>query len=451
MLPDDALLIIFFLYKEFYTFDLTWWEPLVHVCRRWRHIIFASPLHLNLTVVCNSRTPASKSLDIWPPFPISVHFSPGDPPGDIEDAVAAMEHHGRVVDIRLNFLTRFDFMRFSITMNSPFSALTYLSIGAIGSIYDDEFVLPDGFLGGSAPSLRTLLLERVAFPALPKLLLSTTHLSTLRLSSIPIVGYISPDVMATCLVTSNLTQLAIEFPFQLRFHHTDRFGHGPPLSTRALLPSLTSFHFNGDSNYLEDLLSQIDAPLLQNLSVTFCDHLVHIPQMLKFIGRTERLGPPIRVVVDFDLRRVLLMATPSNRFEVAITCHHSIVQVFSMISRELSPHLSRVEHLDLHCTPHRLTRQFVNSRRWLELFRPFISVTNLYVSSKLWSQVAPALRLLAGKRATEVFPELQTLLLEQSSSCSAQASIEPFIDACRHFDRPVTVRQCLALDLSIKD
>ena len=362
-----------------------------------------------------------------------------------------MEHPDRVADIRLNSLTRFDFMRFSIMMDCPFSTLTYLSLGSIGSIYDDEFVLPFGFLGGSAPSLRTLLLERVAFLALPNLLLSTAHLSTLRLSSIPIIGYIPPEVMAARLVAlPNLNQVGIEFPFQLRFHHTDRSNRRPPLSTRAVLPSLTSFHFNGDSNYFEDLLAQIDAPVLQNLSATFCNHLVHIPQMLGFIDRTERLGPPIRVVVDFDFRKVLLKFTPSDCFEAAITCHHSIVQVLSMIPREMSPHLSRVERLDLYCTPLRLTRQFVNSRRWLELFQPFTSVANLYVSRKLWPQVAPALRVLIGKKATEVLPELRTLFLEESPSYSVQVSIGPFIDARRHSGHPVATQQCLALD-GIKD
>ena len=362
-----------------------------------------------------------------------------------------MEHRDRVADIRLDSLTRFDFMRFSIAMDCPFSALTYLSLGSIGSIYDDQFVLPDGFLGGSAPSLRTLVLKKVAFPALPKLLLSTTHLSTLRLSSIPIIGYISPEVMASCLVAlPSLHQLGIEFPFQLRFHHTDRSSHGLPLSSRAV-PSLTSFHFDGDNNYLEDLLAQIDAPVLQNLSAAFCNDIVHIPQMLRFIGRTERLGPPIRVVVDFDFRRVLLKFTPSNCFELAIKCGHSIVEVLSMICRELSSHLSCVERLDLYCTPLRLTRQFVNRGRWLELLEPFISVMNLYVSAKLWLQVAPALQVLPGKRATKVLPELRTLFLEESPSCSVQASIGPFIDARRHSGHPVAIQQCLALDLGIKD
>ena len=76
ILPDDALLAIFLLCKDVPS-DLSWWQPLVHVCRRWRHVIFASPQHLNLTLVCTARTPTWKLLDIWPPIPIALHFTPG--------------------------------------------------------------------------------------------------------------------------------------------------------------------------------------------------------------------------------------------------------------------------------------------------------------------------------------------------------------------------------------
>src|SRR5260221_3299372 len=75
ILPDDALLTIFLLCNDASSSDLSWWHPLVHVCRRWRHVIFASPLHLNLTLICTARTPARLSLDMWPPIPIALRFT----------------------------------------------------------------------------------------------------------------------------------------------------------------------------------------------------------------------------------------------------------------------------------------------------------------------------------------------------------------------------------------
>ncbi|KAI0300369.1 hypothetical protein BC826DRAFT_674582 [Russula brevipes] len=74
MLPDDALLEIFSFYREetMYNVDFTWmWEILVHVCSRWRNIIFASPRRLDLRLLCSNRTPVKTSLDMWPPCPLA--------------------------------------------------------------------------------------------------------------------------------------------------------------------------------------------------------------------------------------------------------------------------------------------------------------------------------------------------------------------------------------------
>ncbi len=79
MLPDDALLEVFHHCRGHKMhFYMSVWRPLVHVCKRWRRIIFASPLHLRLLLFCNYKTPARESLDIWPPLPIeSSKQAPG--------------------------------------------------------------------------------------------------------------------------------------------------------------------------------------------------------------------------------------------------------------------------------------------------------------------------------------------------------------------------------------
>src|SRR6266566_953521 len=48
------------------------WQTLVHVCRRWRSIVFASPHRLDLQLVVTPETPAIDTLDIWPAFPLVV-------------------------------------------------------------------------------------------------------------------------------------------------------------------------------------------------------------------------------------------------------------------------------------------------------------------------------------------------------------------------------------------
>ena len=337
-------------------------------------------------------------------------------------------------------------------MMRPFSVLTYLSLGWVG---DDEFVLPYGFLDGSAPSLRTLLLERIVFPELPSLLPSTAQLVTLHLSSVSSVGYILPEVMVTYLVAlPNLQQLDIvEFEprFLHGFLHTDQ-----SLSTRIVLPSLAFFHFKGDNNYLEDLLARIDAPMLKTFSATFCNDIVHFPQLLIFVSSVERPGPLIRVIVDLEFCRVLLKSTPSDSFEVAITPEHFVEHSLSMICRELSPLLSHVERLDLYWAPLRpgiilLPKYFKPWRHLRELLQPFITVKSLYVSKELWPQLGRSLRIWR-EMAREVLPELRTLFLEGSRPPgSARRSIVSFIALRQLSGRPITVQQCTALDFEPKD
>ena len=145
-------------------------------------------------------------------------------------------------------------------LESPFPALTYLSLGVHVTLKTlrDDIVLRDEFLGGSAPpSLRTLILWNIQFPALPKLLLSTTQLVTLRLSSDPILDYISLREIVTCLAAlPNLKHLVIT---RHMFPDPDQ----SPLPTRVVLPFLTSFSFGGLRDHLEDLVTHIDAPMLR--------------------------------------------------------------------------------------------------------------------------------------------------------------------------------------------
>jgi hypothetical protein len=86
-------------------------------------------------------------------------------------------------------------------MQEPFPELIFL----LPWSYGKEVVLPDSFLGGSAPRLQVLRLDGTPFPSLPKLLLTATHLVKLNLLNNPHSGYFSPKVMFTAL--STLTSL----------------------------------------------------------------------------------------------------------------------------------------------------------------------------------------------------------------------------------------------------
>jgi hypothetical protein len=57
---------------------------------------------------------------------------------------------------------------------------------------------------------------------------------------------------------------------------------------RALLPALTRFEFKGFCEYLEDFVARIDAPLLDDLNITFFYQFIfNTPQLAPIIGRDE--------------------------------------------------------------------------------------------------------------------------------------------------------------------
>src|SRR5579863_8867203 len=101
VLPDDVLL-------EIFNIDLDQagyveaWHTLVHVCRQWRCVVFASPLRLNLRLLCTPKRPVEMILDIWPIFPTVVDFvAIGKRPRGMDNIIATLKQHNRVCSINI--------------------------------------------------------------------------------------------------------------------------------------------------------------------------------------------------------------------------------------------------------------------------------------------------------------------------------------------------------------
>jgi hypothetical protein len=381
-------------------------------------------------------------LDVWPPFPIGIQAHPIH--GDEDNVIAALEHPNRVSWIELPGLTNFQLEKCATAMQEPFPVLTFLWLELHGAIVP---ILTDTFLGGSAPRLQMVLLNGIPLPTLPKLLLSANDLVNLQLWNIPVTGYFPPEALVICLsALTRLSALSVEFQSPRSFPNRDN-RHAPPL-TCVVLPALTRFHFQGVSEYLEDVVAQIKAPLLNHVIITFFNQLVfNIPQLSQFIYRTERLMPVTRVAVTFRPHTVgisLHSSIGSAKLDLQISCNGSDWQISSMeqICIQCSPLFSCVERLEVHegafLRPEWLDE--MDSTQWLELFDPFTTVQSLHVSEELQPLVAPALQGLTGRRAMEMLPALHTLFLEGPQPCrSVSEAIEPFIGARKLSDRPVAV------------
>ena len=197
---DDSLLYIFYLYVN-ESFGTGVWCTLVHVCQRWRTLVFGSPRYLNVQLLCTERIQVKKMLDIWPALPIVIQYF-GPPGSSVDNMFAALEHSNRVHSITLCGLDpSSELEKVVAMMQDSFPVLTDLRLQVDSDDKFDETALaiPDSFLGGSAPRLRSLTLCGISFPGLPKLLLSTTYLLSLQLWRIPHAAYISPKAMVTCL------------------------------------------------------------------------------------------------------------------------------------------------------------------------------------------------------------------------------------------------------------
>ena len=246
-LPDEVLLAIFHFYVDEASdraYSKEWvegWQPLVHVCRRWRRIVFESPRRLNLRLGCTPKTPARDLLNVWPALPLFIWGRDDYPSESVDNITAVLERSDRVRRVDLRNVPRSYLEKVSVAMQAPFPELTSLKLHS-----KDETVpvLPDSFLSGSAPRLQFLVLKGIPFSGLPRLLLSATHLVSLALYDIPHCGYISPDAMVTAL--STLTGLRLfELVFQSPLSRPDWESRHPPPSIRSVLPVLRLFRSRG--------------------------------------------------------------------------------------------------------------------------------------------------------------------------------------------------------------
>ena len=187
-LPDVALLKIFDFNDSEDEEQIEAWHTLVHVCRKWRNIVFGSPRRLNLRLYCKARTPVRKTLDVWPLLPIVVRRD-GHEKWCVDPVIAALEHNDRICQLDLHDVPSPQLEIVWAAMHQPFPALTRLQL-----LSRDEIapVVPASFMGGSVPRLQTLTMSWIPFPELPKLFCPPLILFTLTFGKFLILGTFHP-------------------------------------------------------------------------------------------------------------------------------------------------------------------------------------------------------------------------------------------------------------------
>ncbi|KAI9456584.1 hypothetical protein F5148DRAFT_368357 [Russula earlei] len=450
-LPDDVLLGIFDFFVKDWSTTASGWQTLAHVCQRWRDIVLASPRRLNLRLVYKGERPISEMPYVLSLLPVVIIPRLFDRPyrGPIPysdlwvntSAFLESEHRHRICEIDFSDIPDSQMRRLAAAMEQPFPQLTDLRIWAG---YFQRFYLSDSFLGGSAPLLRHLELGRCWLPGIPKLLLSANHLVTLRVQNVPLSsGYISPQTWVTVLsVMDRLESFRLEPPY-------------PPLDpgsrpslTRSVLPALTELGFEGFHEYLEELLAQIEVPLLNKLVVTFFKDNFVVPQFHQLINHAESFNTCDRATVflDFDSIQFAILKETDGSPELSLKMMFpESGHQFSSLAQLCSPSLllpSTLVQLHIRDTDLSNPRSYSNgeSTQCLEFLGLFNAIKDLYLTERAGRRVFQVLEELAEERVTEVLPALQSIFLPRSRSLkSAPKILKRFIAARQLSGHPVAV------------
>jgi hypothetical protein len=278
------------------------WKRLVQVCQRWQQIIYGSPQYLDLHLHCSHETPFSENLSRWPEFPLTLLYTiywDGDE-GVYYDLIDALEQPDRVHRVNISLASSVWSSDEKVDkvleeMSVPFPALTHLDLTGRDPGDDDKeigIILPDNFLGESAPCLQHLFFHEIIFHELPQLLLSARALISLQLEDIPPnagYGYVSPEAMVGGLAgLTRLRTLSIKFRFPQDPPYSNEElekGSLPEPPMRGVLPALTKFVFSGESKYLEDLVARIDMPSVEDIEIEYFPLMFEVCELSQFIGR----------------------------------------------------------------------------------------------------------------------------------------------------------------------
>ena len=413
--------------------------------------MFASPRRLDLKLYCaRQRSFSSKTLDIWPVLPIVIFAQDLQSKEDVTTVITALRQHNRVCKIYYrNGKFQDSLLKEFVEADEPFPALTSLELSS--SQEHNVPVLPDSFLGGFAPRLRSLRLSGIPYPTIGKLLSSTTNLVQLSLWHIPHSGYIPPETIVPCLsMLPRLKSLLLRFRYP-RFRTNRASRHLPPL-TRVVFPNLTFLYFGGDIEYLEDILSQIETPVLNKSIFWFFNQLVFdTPLLGDFIRRTETMVIHRARVQVYSFAIVVKLSglqeaadNGQEALQLRISCK-SLDWQLSALAQVLNSFLSSLPTLEsLEIAIYREDLQGeMEIIQWREFLHPFTFVKEMTLeledSVRL---IAPALREHVGERVAEVLPALQNLFIRTwgwQPSGRVKEAIEQFITTRQLYGNTVTV------------
>ena len=394
-----------------------------------------------MRIPCSNGFPMVDTLDHLPPLPLIVNYGHTGLTKLTEQDELRLSHALRLRDRVYHVdlcLPPSILHKVFVLLDGQFTILEHLSLKfSTTSKNNVPLTLPKAFL---APNLRHLALPSTGPPRRLRVLTSTVSLVTLELSKIQSSSYFQPRALVARLASlPNLRNLSIEFSVPIPRPSTERELLGEQ-GASVTLPSLTNLRFKGVGAYLESLVAQIRAPLLERLRVTLFNQIaLALPHLFHLINITEALELS-RTTVNFDPKEISVTAASSTRSKgpvrLYVLCQPLDWQIdcAALICNALIPALSGVEQLMLYHNsgeiPTQLRNGAIESTSWHDLLRSFTGVKRLYINDEILEELSRALQMDEVRLDPGFLPNLRYITAKDNLFTS-------FIDTRQVIGRPV--------------
>jgi hypothetical protein len=305
-------------------------------------------------------------------------------------------------------------------------------------------VLPETF---QAPDLRRLSLHDIGLPIGLSFLSSTIGLSTLTLTHIRHSCYFPPGhLVAQLQGLPHLEELSIGFAIS----PSSEEELIPVPIPSVTLPTLKRLTFRGEEVYFDNLVAQINTPLLERLSLTFfLDLAFGLVNLTEFIHRTKVFGYLVAQIIFNEDGASIDAGYHEQRgigkLSLHVNCESPDWQISSatQVCSALGNVLSAVEELTLDLDVDGMRSDWVNthytldSMLWHELLLPFIAVKKLHIGSSLALKLSTALESVPKGLILKLLPKLQELDVELIDG--AKMAFSGFLNTRRSLGRPVAL------------
>ena len=364
-------------------------------------------------------SPSIDTLSHLPPLPLVIDYSDITRTitvgrKDVENMRFGLQEHGHVRQVSLRAPSSRLHMWLE-PMDKLFPRLEDLSLLST-TTEEMMLILPDTF---QAPNLRHLALHGISLSKELPLLSSAIALSTLSLTHVGASFYFPPGHLISHLQSlPYLEELSIGFAIPIPLPSSERELLPPPILP-VTLPTLRQLTFRGVDVYLDNLVAQIDTPLLERLNLTlFFDLTFTLVNLTEFIHRTEGLECLVTQVI-FSKDGASIYAGSYEQSGVGQLSFHVscepldwLIDSATQVCSALGDVLLAVQELTLDLDVDGMPSDWettLDSTMWLELLLPFIGVKKLHIGSSLAREVSQALESDDGGLVSELLPDLQEL------------------------------------------